>query len=166
MRSLFALAFGLLVAAGAAQAGSPCEDKPLKTADLEKSLDLALATRQALDQSGADVVLLARAGQDLGEYRLEWSHLGLAYKESSARAWLRGHGYQPSLLQIPAAKRLAAGVSRANIAFDDQPMGERMQGHIQTTTADSVFTWAASTGLASANVRITPGPSSRPTSLP
>lgn len=274
MRSARSWALVLLVAVGTAHAGSPCEEKPLKTADLEKSLNLAQATRQALDRSGADVVLLARAGQDLGEYRLEWSHLGFAYKDSppgsppvwrvlhklnhcntaqadlfrqglgefyldgvhryqgsfavlrpdlqqallpmlrsnarvaamhearynmlaypwsasyqqsnqwvtetlavvagsgevfsrtQAQAWLQGHGYQPSMLQIPAAKRLAARVSRANIAFDDQPMGERMQGHIQTTTADSVFAWAASTGLASANLRITSSPSSSATSLP
>lgn len=272
VKSLAPLVLGLvlglvLVPAGAVHAGSACEDRPMKVEDLQKSLQLALATRQALDDSGADVVLLARSGQNLGDYGLEWSHLAFAYKDipsgqpgeapvwrvlhklnhcgtaradlfrqglgefyldgiyrnegsfavlrpdlqqallpvlrdntrpaalhsagynmlaypwalkyqqsnqwvtetlaaaagageivdrSQAQDWLRSHGYRPSTLQISAAKRLGARLSRANIAFDDQPVAERMQGHIQTTTADSVFAWTARSGLAAPNRRITP----------
>jgi hypothetical protein len=39
------------------------------------------ATAQALDATGAQVVVLARSGQDLSKYRLRWSHLGLAYRD-------------------------------------------------------------------------------------
>ena len=42
---------------------------------------LAEHTAQQLDRSGAQVVLLARAGQDLSEYRLRYSHLGFAYRD-------------------------------------------------------------------------------------
>ena len=35
-----------------------------------------------LDQTGASVVVLARAGQDLSEYGLRYSHLGFAYRDS------------------------------------------------------------------------------------
>ena len=42
---------------------------------------LALATERALDASGADVVVLARAGQDLSAYGLRYSHLGFAYRD-------------------------------------------------------------------------------------
>ena len=41
---------------------------------------LAQQVSQALDASGARVVILARAGQDLSNYGLTYSHLGLAYK--------------------------------------------------------------------------------------
>ena len=44
---------------------------------------LAEHTARALDASGAQVVVLARAGQDLHEVRLRWSHLGLAYRDGT-----------------------------------------------------------------------------------
>src|SRR5450830_1469482 len=45
---------------------------------------MALAARvaQALDASGAQVVVLGRAGQDLSAYGLRYSHLGWAYKSA------------------------------------------------------------------------------------
>lgn len=42
---------------------------------------LAARTLTALDASGADVVVLARAGQDLSKYGVYYSHLGLAYRQ-------------------------------------------------------------------------------------
>ncbi len=42
---------------------------------------LAEHTARELDRSGAQVVLLARAGQNLSEYQLRYSHLGLAYRD-------------------------------------------------------------------------------------
>lgn len=63
-------------------AGRSCNDpQPPKTQTVERGLNLALRTTQALDKSGAQVVLLARAGQDLSQYGLVYSHLGLAYKQ-------------------------------------------------------------------------------------
>jgi hypothetical protein len=41
---------------------------------------LAARTAAALDATGAQVVLLARAGQDLSRYQLQWSHVGFAYR--------------------------------------------------------------------------------------
>ena len=40
------------------------------------------ATTRALDASGADGVVLARAGQDLSQYGLRYSHLGFAYRDT------------------------------------------------------------------------------------
>ena len=74
----------LLAIVGAAQAGRPCEDKPLTPRQIEQGMNLAEATAQRLDASGAQVVLLARAGQDLGKYGLQWSHLGFAYRDPDA----------------------------------------------------------------------------------
>lgn len=62
-------------------AGRTCDaPRPLKASTLESGLRLAQATAEALDASGANVVVLARAGQDLSKYGLRYSHLGFAYQ--------------------------------------------------------------------------------------
>jgi hypothetical protein len=43
---------------------------------------LAEHTARALDQSGAQVVVRARAGQNLNEYHLRYSHLGFAHRDA------------------------------------------------------------------------------------
>ncbi len=79
--------------AGPAQAGRSCEARPLQVWTLERSLTLAERTLNALDASGAQVALLARAGQDLTKYGLRWSHLGLAYKAPARAGEDEGRGY-------------------------------------------------------------------------
>jgi hypothetical protein len=69
-----------------AHAGRSCEEHRPNAATIIKGLELAQRTAQQLDASGAQVVLLARAGQDLGKYGLRYSHMGLAYK-TEAGAW-------------------------------------------------------------------------------
>jgi len=83
-----AAAVALLVAAGA-HAGRPCERQALRTDEVQRALDLALHTAKALDAGGAQVVVLARAGQDLRRHGLDWSHLGLAYRDASG--WRVAH---------------------------------------------------------------------------
>jgi len=78
-----AVAIAALVIATAAHAGRPCEDRPPTPREIEQGLDLAQATARQLDASGAQVALLARAGQDLSKYGLRWSHLGFAYKDET-----------------------------------------------------------------------------------
>lgn len=73
----------LALAAGAAQAGRSCEQKAPEAINVQRAMTLAQHTAAALDASGAQVVVLARAGQDLSKYGLVWSHLGLAYKEGN-----------------------------------------------------------------------------------
>ena len=73
----WALALSLL--ASAAEAGRPCDERAPLVDAVERGMALAQATRQRLDASGARVVLLARAGQDLRQYGLNWSHFGFAY---------------------------------------------------------------------------------------
>jgi hypothetical protein len=83
MRFVCGLAATLLFAT-AAHAGRSCEQKPLTARTIEQGMALAQRTAQALDaehaRSGARVVVLARAGQDLSKYQLRYSHLGWAYK--------------------------------------------------------------------------------------
>ena len=67
-----------------AWAGRPCEAEPPTAAEVQQGLALAVRTDAALQASGASVVLLARAGQDLSAYRLRWSHMGWAYRQTDA----------------------------------------------------------------------------------
>jgi hypothetical protein len=74
------LAVALALAVASAHAGRPCDNQPTRPDEVKQGMALAEATARALDKSGAQVVVLARAGQDLSRYRLAWSHLGLAYR--------------------------------------------------------------------------------------
>ena len=82
---------GVVLLGPLAHAGRPCtEPQPPKAQTVERALNLAQRTFAALDHSGAQVVLLARAGQDLGKYGLRYSHLGLAYRQgdgNSGHVW-------------------------------------------------------------------------------
>ena len=81
-------AMGAALIAGAAvftatqaHAGRSCEaQKPPPAKSVERGMQLAERTSQALDATGAQVVMLGRAGQDLGKYGVRYSHLGWAYK--------------------------------------------------------------------------------------
>ena len=81
-----AVLMGCFFIGSAAHAGRICaEPKPPKSQTIEQALNLAHRTLQALDKSGAQVVVLARAGQDLSKYGLRYSHLGFAYQESDGQ---------------------------------------------------------------------------------
>ena len=54
-------------------------------AQRERGLTLAERTYKALEASGAKVVVLARAGQDLSKYGLRYSHLEFAYRQPDGR---------------------------------------------------------------------------------
>jgi hypothetical protein len=86
-RALRAVAATLLLArCAAAIAGQACEPAATDTAAITRSLALAENIQRSLDASGAQVVLLARAGQDLRKYGLTYSHLGFAYLETPPAA--------------------------------------------------------------------------------
>lgn len=70
-----------LAVMGAAHAGRACEPHRISVASLQRGLELAQHTAQRLDASGAQVVVLARVGQDLSRHGLRYSHLGYAYRE-------------------------------------------------------------------------------------
>ena len=85
-----AIVAGSLIAP-AAQAGRSCETKNLNSQMMVRGLQLAERAAAALDASGAKVVMLARAGQDLSKYGLHYSHLGFAYwqvgPEGQGKVW-------------------------------------------------------------------------------
>ncbi|MGG7604759.1 DUF2145 domain-containing protein [Massilia sp. BKSP1R2A-1] len=90
-----ALALGLagivLAAPLLAQAGQPCENKPLAPHEIVLSMDLAQRTVAALDASGAQVALVSRAGQDLSKYGLRYSHMGIVVRDHPAGRWTVVH---------------------------------------------------------------------------
>lgn len=251
-------ALAMALAVPAVHAGRHCEAKPPTVAGVRQAMALAERTAAALDASGARVAVLARVGQDLGAWGLDYSHLGFAYREPGvaggrpawrvvhklnecgtahaavwrqglgdffldnpfeyrsgivvpapqvqerllavlrsnalatrldtpaysmlaypwalayqqsnqwaletlamaqepaavtrerAQAWLKLRGYEPTVLHIPAHRRLGARVLAANIAFDDHPNEKRFSGRIETVTVDSVFAWLGRSGLGSA----------------
>lgn len=81
--TLLALAAAGALTPTSAHAGRSCESRPPTVAAIERSMALAQHTAARLDATGAQVVVLARAGQDLSAYGLRWSHLGLAYRDDT-----------------------------------------------------------------------------------
>ena len=89
MQRLVALiVFSLLTAA--ARAGTSCEVRQLTAQAIMQGMSLAQVTHEALEadyrRSGTQVVILARAGQDLSRYNLKYSHLGFVYRTPQG-AW-------------------------------------------------------------------------------
>jgi hypothetical protein len=70
-----------LLLAPNAHAGRSCEAKKPSSQTIERGLNLAAKTLESLNASGAKVVVLARAGQDLSKYGVRYSHLGLAWQQ-------------------------------------------------------------------------------------
>ncbi len=70
----------LCTGSGHAFAGRSCETVAPAARSVQRGLELAVNTARTLDASGAQVVALGRAGQDLSKYGLRWSHFGWAYK--------------------------------------------------------------------------------------
>ncbi len=83
VRRLLRLLVGALalVSATVAMAGQACDTAPPDTVSMTRALALAERVQRSLDASGAQVVIIARAGQDLTKYGLQWSHLAFAYRE-------------------------------------------------------------------------------------
>lgn len=91
-----------------AHAGRSCEQVKPTAAAVMKGMQLAERTAQQLDASGARVVVLARAGQDLSKYGLRYSHLGLAYK-TDAGTWRVVHKLNQCGTAVAAVYRQGLG---------------------------------------------------------
>lgn len=88
------LLLAAVLAAPAARAGRSCEPARADAGTIERGLRLAQRTHEALEaahaRDGTQVVLLARAGQDLSRYNVRYSHLGIAWRTQGPRgqpAW-------------------------------------------------------------------------------
>jgi hypothetical protein len=85
LRGLVAMA-AFAAMATTAHAGRSCEQRPPTALAVGQAMQLAEHTATRLTQSGASVVVIARAGQNLSEYGLRYSHLGFAYREGEGNA--------------------------------------------------------------------------------
>lgn len=114
----FVVALLAVTAMAAAHAGRDCTPHAPQAANVVRSLDLAERTRQALEASGAQVVLLARAGQDLSRWGLAWSHVGWAY---------RGEGGWRVVHKLNACGNAEASIYRQGLGefFLDDPFDYR-----------------------------------------
>ena len=76
---------------GAAHAGNACEEKRPQASDFMNGMALAQRTRTALEQTDAQVVLVARVGQDLSKYGVRYSHMAFAWRDHPKGRWLVVH---------------------------------------------------------------------------
>jgi hypothetical protein len=81
----------LLLVTHTSHAGQPCEEITPSTSTVEKGLYLGQKTWEQLEQSGAEVALIARVGQDLGKYGLKHSHMGFVLKNHPNGKWTVMH---------------------------------------------------------------------------
>ncbi len=86
-RGMAVLAMVAALAAPLAQAGNSCEEHALTKRSLDEAMATALSVQAALDASGSEVVLIGRQGQDLSEYHLKYSHLGMALRAAPGQPW-------------------------------------------------------------------------------
>ncbi|WP_235835112.1 DUF2145 domain-containing protein [Piscinibacter terrae] len=91
MNALRRTAVSMVLAATAftAQAGRSCEPQRPDAGKIVQAMTLADHVKTMLDASGAQVVVLARIGQDLSKYGQRYSHLGLAYRDGNT--WRIAH---------------------------------------------------------------------------
>jgi len=97
-RAFASVVFGWTLLCQAVYAGRSCaEPQPLKTETVVRALNLAVQTVKLLDSSGAQVVVLGRAGQDLTKYGLHYSHgvsctnsinVGVQIRRSTVKDWV------------------------------------------------------------------------------
>ncbi|GGC78810.1 DUF2145 domain-containing protein [Undibacterium terreum] len=110
------LAASLLLAVSAAShAGRSCEPYQPNANTVMKAMELALKTRQALDDSGAQVAFIARVGQDLSKYHLRYSHMGIAWRDHPAGRWIVVH----ELNQCGTAESVLFNEGLGNFFMDD-----------------------------------------------
>lgn len=57
---------------------------------------------------------------------------------SSVQDWYKMNGYVPATIRLSALERLGGRLFRANVAFDDQPLDERVAGRIKFVSVESI----------------------------
>lgn len=82
-----ALAAALTLAWPAAHAGRSCDPQPQTVTTMRQAFELSARTRAALDTSDARIALVARAGRDLSQYGLRFSHFGVAWRDHPDGRW-------------------------------------------------------------------------------
>ncbi len=139
-----AAAVAMAAASPFALAGRSCEQHPPTAVAVSRAMQLAEHTAARLAQSGADVVIIARAGQNLSEYGLRYSHLGFAYREreGSGTVWRVVH----KLNQCGSARASLYRQGLGEFFLDDLwqyeaavvVLAPQAQAHLRLLLADNV----------------------------
>ena len=140
-----------------AQAGQDCTARRPDAAAMARDLDLAASVAQQLDErfhrDGVELILLARAGQDLSRHGLRYSHLGIAYRDHAAvggrGAWrvvhkLNACGSDRSTLHrptLPSSTRSGSESPRPAQRFASDTTRRRLR-----TVSSKRAPWPSSTG--------------------
>ena len=74
-----------------ALAGRPCEERVPDAIVVQRALELASEAQQQLNASGAQVALIARAGQNLSQYGVRYSHFGFVWRDHPKGPWRVTH---------------------------------------------------------------------------
>lgn len=90
LRLPVAFVFGTVLSTNAL-AGRSCEERAPDAVSVQRALELADEAQQRLNASGAQVALIARAGQNLSQYGVRFSHFGFAWRDHPKGAWRVTH---------------------------------------------------------------------------
>lgn len=114
-------------------------------AQSQKRIVAMLASQAPARLHGADYNMLAFPYSTKYQNSNQWVLETYAASEAAvedrgaAQSWLRQAGYAPDTIWVPSVKRLGARVFRANVAFDDHPLGRRIAGQIDIVSVESVL---------------------------
>lgn len=91
VNKLIKLAFGFVLLSNTALAGQTCQKHGISPLEFEKAANLALRLKQQLDLSGTHLAIIARAGSDLSEYKLKYSHAAFVWHDVRSKKWIVSH---------------------------------------------------------------------------
>jgi hypothetical protein len=97
MRLIHSFFFALLSIGltASAWAGQDCPEKPARNESLDRIHRLSALVRDELEKSGATIAYIGRAGIDLRQWGLMYSHLGLAWRDHPKGRWFTFHLLNP-----------------------------------------------------------------------
>jgi hypothetical protein len=90
-RTILAVTATLWGMALPAHAGQNCSDQPLSATTLHHGMQLAQQVQARLDQTRANVAIIGRVGMDLSEYKVTYTHAGIAFRVASGQPWRIAH---------------------------------------------------------------------------
>lgn len=68
-------------------AGQSCNETPITPETLHNAMTTAQNVQARLNATGSNVAILGRVGQDLSEYGLHYSHVGIAFRAAPDQPW-------------------------------------------------------------------------------
>lgn len=71
---------------------------------------------------------------------------GLALGRRAAQEHLRSRGYRPDRIDVGPLERVGASLFKANVAFLDHPLGERLSGRYSVVTVESMVRFLGDQG--------------------